>query len=54
MVSWKFFFIDDPVWPTPPAGVVPIGSLALMGVGRMFLLCLLGKEILQWILSLIS
>ena len=50
MVGFKFFFLDDQDWPVPPpTGGPPLGSLALMGVGRIFLVILFVKGFLTWI-----
>ena len=52
MVSFKFFFLDDVNWPTPPTGELPIGSLALMGAGRTVLWALGGKYLIEAIWKL--
>jgi hypothetical protein len=55
MVGWKFFFIDDPSWPTPPTGNPPaIGTLAYMGAGRTVLWMLGSKFLIEAIWKLIG
>ena len=51
MVGFKFFFIDDPTRPTAGASVLPIGTLALMGAGKVFPLFAFAKELLEWALN---
>lgn len=49
MALWMYFWTPGD-WVTAPAGQVPIGSLALLGVGRVIIFGLLIKELLVWIL----
>lgn len=48
MVGWKMFFLDSTDWGGV-AATFPIGSLALLGAGKVFLFALLGKELFSWI-----
>ena len=48
MVAWKMFFLDSTDWGGVPS-VFPIGSLALMGAGKVLVFAFVTKELFSWI-----